>query len=186
MKVKTLIKDQAQVRLWLLQEEYMYPVCINREGFVQIVDEDVAPETFTIFPWEHARIDWDIAYEFHSQSGKQITGAGGNALQEAQQLLPMPVPAFRIILEAEALQKPHLYLVKLKTLDTRFVSANQRVGTRYRIKRTDFSWWAITKYEDVTRYHTEPSKQLRMLEPHEADPDRFILEWLDPPGSRDQ
>ncbi|MEX5624465.1 hypothetical protein ABFV62_30525, partial [Pseudomonas syringae] len=66
--MKTLIKDQAQVRLWLLQEEYMYPVCINREGFVQIVDEDVAPETFTIFPWVHARIDWDIAYEFHSQS----------------------------------------------------------------------------------------------------------------------
>lgn len=179
--MKDLIKDEARVRFWLLKEHYVYPVCINEDGFVQIVDQDGPGEIFTLFAWEHPRIGGDIAYEFHSQSGKQITGAGRNELREAEQL-PMPVPALRVIRENVELEQPFLHLVKLKTLDTRFVSAKARVGTQHRVKRTGFSWFALTPWETVTRYHTEASHQLRMLEPDEAEPDQFILEWLDQPG----
>lgn len=184
--MKDLIKDEAQVRLWLFKNQSVYPVIINDKGFMQILDEDVSAETLTLIAWEHPAIGGDIAYEIHSQSGKQITGAGGNALREAEHLMPLPVPAFRIIREDAEFEAPWSYLVKLQTLDTRFISANDRVGTEHQRKRTQFSWWAITKYETYTRYRTEPSLQLRMLEPSEAQADLFILEWLDPPGGRNQ
>ncbi|MGJ7549392.1 hypothetical protein [Pseudomonas alloputida] len=182
--MKDLIKDEAQVRLWLVKDEYIYPVGINHQGFVQVIDGH--NEIFTLLAWKHPSIGGDIAYEIHSQSGKQITGAGGDALREAEELMPMPVPAFRIMRENTELEEPWSYEVKLKTLDSRFVSANDRIASTHRRKREGFSWWALSPWEDVTRYRTEPGRQLRMLEPYEADADVFILEWLDPPGGRQQ
>ena len=180
--MKNLIKEEAQVRLWLIRENYVYPICINDSGFMQVVEDDVPGEIFTLFAWQHPAIGGDIAYEMYSESGKQITGAGGNALQEASEPMPWPVPAFRIINQNLSFEHTRLYCIKLQTLDSRFVSANERVGVDYKEKGKANSWadfFSISPYKTVTRYHTEPGLQLRMLETHEAQPADFMLEWIE-------
>ena len=180
--MKNLIKDEAQVRLWLIRADHIYPICINDSGFMQVVEDDVAGEIFTLIACEHPAIGGDVAYEIHTESGKQITGAGGNALQEASELLPWPVPAFRIVNQNVSFEHPRLYGIQLQTLDSRFVSANDRVGTTSRVKRSARSWsdfFSISPYKTVTRYHSEPGLQLRMLETEEAQPGDFLLEWID-------
>ena len=190
--MKDLIKYEAEVRLWLLEEGNRVPVFINDKGFMQAVS-GVPAAIFYLRAWSHPKIDGDIAYEIFSPSDKQITGAGGAALQEAESLMPMPVPAYRIIREDIELEEPRMYQVLIQTLDSRYVSAYERVETNHKVSKRDpkyrecerSSWdfwiglhpdvWNVT-CSDIVR-----SAQLNMLEPSEAKPDSFLLEWIDPP-----
>ena len=176
--MEQLIKDEARVRLWLWRAESVYPVCIDHAGFVRIVDDDVAAEVFTAIAWAHPQIGGDIAFELLSDTGRQITGAGTDALREAQEPMPLPPPAFRFVRQPYAHPQADCHVVQIKTLDSRYVSANERIASSYRRRRTTFSWWSISVYETVTRYHTEPGQQLRMLEPEVAQPDMFILQLM--------
>ncbi|MBK4992099.1 hypothetical protein IAE39_000273 [Pseudomonas sp. S37] len=175
---------QLHGRLWLIRGPMRYPVCINENGYLQVLFGDTEGECFTITMLSHPDIGGETAFEFRSAAGRQITGAGKNVLREAAEEMPVPGPAYRIIREELDYEGyPNLHRIKLQTLDSRFISANKRevVSTTKKVKA--FSWWSIHPYEDVENYATLPSDLLRMLEPSEAEPSEFILELIGPDGN---
>ena len=175
--MKDVIKVQAQVRLSLLRDKRKYAVLINSEGLVQVGEEGAAGETFSLLPGKPPSSADDIVYEIRSQSGKQIIAGDSDALQESSVLISPPAPAYRIIRTSPTSDVQWSYQVRLQAQDDSFFAAYDDAS---------FVYWdeAQQKNKKVTRY--KAGKQLRTLLDDFVDPDVFILEWLDPPGSDQQ
>ncbi|MGB8971284.1 MAG: hypothetical protein WCC62_02000 [Pseudomonas capeferrum] len=178
--MSSVYEKQLHGRLWLISDAVRYPVCVNEEGYLQVVFSDVEGEDFTIGMLAHPQIGGEMAFEFRTAAGRQITGAGKDVLREASEEMPVPGPVLRIVREdIEFEGYPNLHKVKLQTLDTRFVSANERVvvGKKRRVKA--WSWWSVVPYEYVNEYGTRLSDLLRMMEPSEVAPSEFLLELIE-------
>ncbi|MGH8485345.1 MAG: hypothetical protein ACRESP_13190, partial [Pseudomonas sp.] len=101
--------------------------------------------------------------------------------------LPVPGPAVRLIHQSSTAVDPNLHYVKLQTLDSRFVSANERVAVeRQREELEPVSWETMFSIKprrnikvNYTAYEERPSTFLRMLEPSDVTPSLFLLQLRD-------
>ncbi|MFK0311571.1 hypothetical protein ACIQUF_10010 [Pseudomonas sp. NPDC090233] len=175
--MKDVIKVQPQVRLSLLRDKRKHAVLINSDGWVQVGEEGAPGQTFSLLPGKHLSSADDIVYEIHSPSGKQIIVGDSDALQESSELIPPPVPAYRIIRTRSTSDVNSSYQVKLQALDNRFVEAYDDAS---------ISYWDEAQQKQKKRQQYKPGKQLRLLHDDFVEPDTFILEWLDPPVSGEQ
>ncbi|MFB4392608.1 MULTISPECIES: hypothetical protein [unclassified Pseudomonas] len=166
-------------KLWVKHENVLYPICVNNDGYLQVIFGDVEGETFTITMLSHPSIGGETAFEFRTASGRQVTGAGGNVLREAQRELAVPGPACRI-LHQDVAGEGNLHWVRLQTLDTRFITLYEQVAISER-KVKPWSGWSLHPYENVTRYEPRATDLLRMAEPGDLPPSDFLLQWVEEP-----
>lgn len=175
-------------KLWCSIKGTWYPVCINADSYLQVILEDVEGESFTIGMLSHPVIGGATAFEFRSSSGRQVTGAGASTLRLSDKELPVPGPAIRMIHVNTTAVDPNFHVVKLQTLDSRFVTINERVAVvRQREQLEPITWSRLFNFYprrkikvDYTDHVERASTFLRMLEPTEVTPSLFLLQLQDP------
>lgn len=180
-----LLKKYA--RLYLLRDGERYPISLNRDGELQ-VRGDQPPERFTIGMLHHPAIGGDVAFEFRTASGRQLTEQGSGVVRAAREEMGVPGPAWRLLRDdIETDGNPNLHQVQIQTLDSRFVSASQMdvVGTRPNSPHSTSwqeKWLSLTpRPRWVNVYEPRNSNLLRYFEPMVARPSVFLLEELDAP-----
>ncbi|AUA34392.1 hypothetical protein CWR53_18200 [Pseudomonas sp. SGAir0191] len=172
--------QKAKGKLYLLEDGDRYAIIVNQDELQVggILDE---PECFDIGMLAHPSLDGDIAFEFRTSSGKQVTGRGGRVLHGSHDDLGTPGPAMQIKhLAGDVDGNPRLNEVQLQTLDSRYVSAHHRVITRYEKRRVPFTWTGLTPnaMEKVPVWESQPSDRLRYYTAQVAPPATFILEFV--------
>lgn len=153
----------------------VWPVCFNRNGYLEVIREQIDPETFHIGMLKHPKIDDEIAFEFRTAAGLQLTGGEHDGLTLSAEKLAVPGPALRIQNVGEFGEDfPNKHYVKLQTLDSRWVA----VSGRRKMDR-GWSWFAIKPPRQVPISIAENEAGiLRLLEPNFALATTFILELM--------
>ncbi|MFV3403619.1 hypothetical protein ACNFIC_06650 [Pseudomonas sp. NY15463] len=154
----------------------VWPVCFNRKGYLEVMRQAVEPELFYIGMLKHPAIGGEIAFEFRTADGQQVTGGEHAGLTASRELLPTPGPALRIFSKGEVGPDfPNQHYVKLQSLDSRWVA----VSGRRKVDR-DWQWFAINPTREVPISIAEREAGiLRLLEPHFAGATTFTLELID-------
>lgn len=158
----------------------VWPVAFNRNGYLEVIRRDVEPELFHIGMLAHPQIGGNIAFEFRSAAGHQLTAGEHDGLTEAAQLKPVPGPALRIHNQGEVGPKfPNSHYVKLQSLDSRWVAVSGR-----RKKSRGWEWFSIKPPREVPIAIAEREAGiLRLLEPDFAHATTFTLELIEDDSS---
>lgn len=154
----------------------IWPVCFNRNGYLEVIREPIDPALFHIGMLKHPAIDNEIAFEFRNAQGRQLTGGEHDGLTLSAEKMAVPGPALQIHHVGEfGAEFPNKHYVKLQTLDSRWVAVSGR-----RKMNRGWTWFAIKppKQVAISIAEHEPGI-LRLLEPNFALATTFILDLME-------
>lgn len=154
----------------------VWPVCFNRNGYLEVMRKQVEPELFHIGMLKHPAIGGETAFEFRTADKRQLISSEHAGLTASAKSLPVPGPALRIHNYGEVGSDfPDRYYVKLQSLDSRWVAVSGR-----RKKDRGWQWFAIKPPHEVPISIAEHEAGiLRLLEPGFAGATTFTLELID-------